>query len=214
MASREQIMFVGLGPARVHVVVGQRVSKSPLVSTDGSTARTRQNVVKRPVPRTKFAACFCMSGQSDSEQDEETQRRNRLAIEQEFNLNISASTDSNSKASSAAATLDSGAKSSKEQDNDSTKTSRDSDAERGKDSLDEVMRKALRERMDLQTTTERQWAEICAMFVSLEGMTGLELMDRKTGNPSFRAWVFVLLWWILPVALVYYLYKFSSGIHF
>ncbi|KAA8494893.1 hypothetical protein FVE85_3134 [Porphyridium purpureum] len=164
-----------------------------------------------------------MGGSSSADPDDEVQRRNRLAIEQEFNLGSKTSTatspeasqsSSSGKAASAAATMDSEDAEREQQESNKKQSPNTSKAEPPSDSLDEGTRKALRERIELQATTQRQWAEICAMFVTLEGMSGIELMDRKSGNPSFKAWVFVLLWWTVPIGLVYYLYKFSSGIHF
>lgn len=60
----------------------------------------------------------------------------------------------------------------------------------------------LRERMQLLGKKEKQWTQICEQFLSLSMLTGVALVDRHTGEPTARAWIFFTISAALPLYVV------------
>lgn len=61
----------------------------------------------------------------------------------------------------------------------------------------------LRERMQTLGKKEKQWAEVCQQFVSLSMLTGIQLVDGKSGEPTGYAWLFLAVTSGIPLYLVF-----------
>lgn len=61
----------------------------------------------------------------------------------------------------------------------------------------------LRERIQTLDRKEKQWSDIVSQFTSMSMLTGIPFVDSNSGEPTFRAWVFLTLGAVVPLYVVY-----------